>query len=159
MSLNGLFPDGDTLIPRFREAGDVTLDLFHRDGRVEDRWLGLHPREFELLWRLAEQPGERLTRRQLLADVWRITFDPETNSVAVHVARVRAKLEPFGLARMLATHPDGGYFLSMRRRARATSGWHGRSAYRLDLAAGIGKARASRHSFSEGTPDPCQPPV
>jgi two-component system OmpR family response regulator len=29
----------------------------------------------------------------------------------VHVARVRAKLEPFGLARMLATHPDGGYFL------------------------------------------------
>jgi DNA-binding response OmpR family regulator len=52
-----------------------------------------------------------MTRRQLLADVWRITFDPETNSVAVHVARVRAKLEPFGLARMLATHPEGGYFL------------------------------------------------
>lgn len=109
--VNGLFPASDTLIPRFRDAGDVTLDLFHRDGRVEDRWLGLHPREFELLWRLAEQPGERLTRQQLLADVWRITFEPETNSVAVHVARVRAKLQPFGLARMLATHPDGGYFL------------------------------------------------
>lgn len=105
------FPDSDTLIPRFREAGDVTLDLFHRDGRVEDRWLGLHPREFELLWRLAEQPGERMTRQQLLADVWRIHFEPETNSVAVHVARVRAKLESFGLAKMLVTHPEGGYFL------------------------------------------------
>ena len=58
----------------------------------------------------ANSRGERLTRRQLLADVWRITFEPETNSLAVHVARVRAKLEPFGLARMLATHPDGGYF-------------------------------------------------
>ena len=103
------FPDGDTLIPRFREAGYVTLDLFHRDGRVEDRWLGLHPREFELLWRLAEEPGKRLTRQQLLADVWRIHFEPETNSVAVHVARVRAKLELFGLAGILATHPDGGY--------------------------------------------------
>ena len=108
---NGLFPDSDTLIPRLREAGDVTLDLFHRDGHVDDRWLGLHPREFELLWRLAEQPGERLTRRELLKDVWRFTFEPETNSVAVHVARARAKLEPFGLARILATHPDGGYFL------------------------------------------------
>ena len=43
--------------------------------------------------------------------MWRITFEPETNSVAVDVARVRAKLEPFGLARILATHPDGGYFL------------------------------------------------
>lgn len=99
------------MIPRFREAGDVTLDLLHRDGRVVDRWLGLHPREFELLWRLSEQPGTRLTRKQLLADVWRIDFEPETNSVAVHVARVRAKLEPFGLAPILVTHPDGGYFL------------------------------------------------
>ncbi|MEO1488066.1 MAG: winged helix-turn-helix domain-containing protein [Pseudomonadota bacterium] len=106
-----IFPDSDTLIPRFREAGDVTLDLLHRDGRVEDQWLSLHPREFELLWRLAEEPGQRMSKRRLLADVWRITFEPETNSVAVHVARVRAKLEPFGLARILATHPDGGYYL------------------------------------------------
>lgn len=108
---SGQFPDSDTLTPRFREAGDVTLDLFHRDGRVEDCWLALHPREFALLWQLAEQPGERLTQRQLLADVWRINFDPETNNLAVLVAQVRAKLEPFGLAQMLATHPDGGYFL------------------------------------------------
>ncbi|WP_233997279.1 winged helix-turn-helix domain-containing protein [Porphyrobacter sp. HT-58-2] len=107
------FPANDTLIPRFREAGDITLDLFHRDGRVDDCWLGLHPREFALMWRLAEQPGERMTRRELLAEVWRIHFEPETNSVAVHVARVRAKLEPFGLSRLIATHPDGGYFLDL----------------------------------------------
>jgi len=107
----GQFPGRDMLIPRFREAGDVTLDLFHRDGRIEDRWLGFHPREFALIWRLAEHPGERMTRRQLLAEVWRIHFEPETNSVAVHVARVRAKLEHFGLARLIATHPEGGYYL------------------------------------------------
>ncbi len=107
------FPERDVMIPRFREAGYVTLDLFHRDGRVDDRWLGLHPREFALLWRLAEQPGERMTRRQLLAEVWRIHFEPDTNSVAVHVARVRSKLEPFGLARLIGTHPEGGYFLDV----------------------------------------------
>lgn len=105
-------PDGDTTIPRFRVAGEVTLDLFHRDGRVDDRWLGFHPREFELLWRLAEQPGTRITRKELLRDVWRIEHEPETNSVAVHVARVRSKLEPFGLATILVTHPDGGYYLN-----------------------------------------------
>lgn len=109
----GWFPDSGAMLPRFREVGDVTLDLLHRDGRVIGSWLGLHPREFALLWRLAEQPGERITRRQLLAEVWRIHFEPETNSVAVHVARVRAKLEPFGLARLIGTHPDGGYFLNM----------------------------------------------
>lgn len=111
------FPDSEAMMPRFREAGDVTLDLFHRDGRVVDSWLGLHPREFALLWRLAQQPGERITRRQLLAEVWRIHFEPETNSVAVHVARVRAKLEPFGLARLIGTHPEGGYFLDAPRTA------------------------------------------
>lgn len=102
--------DGEAMMPRFREAGDVTLDLFHRDARVEDRWLGLHPREFALMWRLADCPGERMTRRALLADVWRIHIEPETNSLAVHVARLRAKLEPFGLARLIATHPEGGYY-------------------------------------------------
>lgn len=103
----------DELLPRFRIFGEVTLDLFHRDGRIADRWLGFYPREFALIWRLAERPGVRMTRRQLLAEVWRIHIEPETNSVAVHVARVRAKLEPFGFARMIATHPDGGYFLNL----------------------------------------------
>jgi two-component system, OmpR family, response regulator len=114
----GQFPDNAVMIPRFREAGDVTLDLFHRDGRVDDRWLALHPREFALLWRLAEEPGQPISRQQLLAEVWRIHFEPETNSLAVHVARVRAKLEPFGLARLIGTHPDGGYFLDAPPSAR-----------------------------------------
>lgn len=113
ISPTGQFPGSDVMIPRFREAGDLTLDLFHRDGRIDDRWLGLHPREFALIWRLAQQPGERMTRRQLLAEVWRINHEPETNSVAVHVARVRAKLEPFGLSRLIATHSEGGYFLAL----------------------------------------------
>lgn len=103
--------DQEEVLPRFREMGDVTLDLLHRDGRVDDKWLGLHPREFELLWRLAQTPGERLTRRQLLSEVWRIEYEPHTNSVAVHVARVRSKLGNFGLAGLVVTHPQGGYFI------------------------------------------------
>jgi len=104
-------PLGEDMIPRFIEAGDVTLDLLHRDGRVEDSWLRLHPREFELLWRLAQTPGERLSRKQLLAEVWRLEQEPGTNSLAVHVARVRSKLASFGMDHMLVTHPDGGYLL------------------------------------------------
>lgn len=109
---NRFFPDSGTLIPRFRQAGEVTLDLFHRDGRVDDNWLAFHPREFEVLWRLAEEAGRRVTKRRLLIDVWRIDHEPETNSVAVHVARIRSKLEPLGLAGILATHPDGGYYIN-----------------------------------------------
>lgn len=106
-----LWLQGDTMIPRFREAGDLTLDLVHRDGRVDDRWLRLHPREFEVLWRLAECVGKRVTRKQLLEDVWRIFHEPHTNSVAVHIARIRSKLDMLGIASILLTHPDGGYYL------------------------------------------------
>lgn len=110
---NRFSPDSGMMIPRFRYAGEVTLDLFHRDGRVDDRWLAFHPREFEVLWRLAEEAGQRVTKRQLLFDVWRIDYEPETNSVAVHIARIRNKLEPLGLAGIVATHPDGGYYVSV----------------------------------------------
>lgn len=123
------WPQAEEMIPRFIEAGDITLDLFHRDGRVEDRWLHLHPREFELLWRLAQSPGERLSRRQLLAEVWRIEQEPGTNSLAVHVARVRSKLDQFGLGRMLVTHREGGYFLDAPP---------GPSTFRFRSAAGAG---------------------
>jgi len=110
-NLQGL--SGEEMLPRFRELGDLTLDLFHRDGRIDDRWVGFHPREFEMLWRLSDRPGEVLSRRRLLAEVWRIHHEPETNSVAVHVSRIRAKLEPFGLAHILRTHAKGGYYLDL----------------------------------------------
>jgi DNA-binding response OmpR family regulator len=96
-------------LPRWRSAGPVTLDLFHRDGRLGRRWLGLHPREFGLLWRLADRPGERVTRAQLLHDVWRLDRDPETNSLEVHVSRLRAKLTRLGAAALIETVPEGGY--------------------------------------------------
>lgn len=99
---------------RFRDAGPVVLDLFHRDGRIGEQWLGLHPREFALVWRLADVPGERVTRRDLLTDVWRLKHDPETNSVEVHISRLRSKLSISGADWLIETDPDGGYRLATR---------------------------------------------
>lgn len=99
------------MLPREREAGPVTLDLFHRDGRVGQSWLALHPREFALIWRLAETPGFPVTRPELLRDVWRLRHEPETNSVQVHVSRLRSKLAAHGLGALVETDPTGGYFL------------------------------------------------
>jgi DNA-binding response OmpR family regulator len=99
------------MVPRRRTVGPLTLDLFHRDVLVGTRWAGLFPREFELLWRLSERCGARLTRRQLLKDVWRLEHDPETNRVEVHVSRLRAKLAFAGAGDMIGTDPAGGYFI------------------------------------------------
>lgn len=100
------------MLPRWRNVGPLTLDLFHRDAREGARWLALHPREFGLLWRLADNPGGRVTRRQLLEDVWRLRHEPETNSLEVHVSRLRSKLARAGCAHLIETVPEGGYRLA-----------------------------------------------
>lgn len=100
------------MLPRWRNVGPLVLDLFHRDARQSARWLNLHPREFGVLWRLADTPGEAVTRRQLLSDVWRLNHEPETNSVEVHVSRLRSKLALAGCAHLVATVPEGGYRLA-----------------------------------------------
>ena len=100
------------MLPRFLQAGDIRLDLFHRDGRVGGRWIGFHPREFEVVWRLAETPETIVSRMRLLKDVWRLGHDPETNRVEVNISRIRSKLHPFRLSWMVGTGDAGGYFLT-----------------------------------------------
>ena len=98
-------------LPRYRQHGAVRLDLLARDAFVADRAVGLHPREFALLWRLTEHPGETVGTPELLYDVWRLSFRPETNSLAVHLSRLRAKLRTAGVDGLVETVPGGNYRL------------------------------------------------
>lgn len=98
-------------LPRYRYHGALQIDLLLREGFVAGRALGLHPREFALLWRLADVPGEAVSPRELLCDVWRLAFRPETNSLAVHVSRLRAKLRLAGIDGVIDTLADGSYRL------------------------------------------------
>lgn len=99
------------MLPRSRQLGKLRLDLFARDGFVGTRPLGLHPREFALIWRLADTPGAVVAKKALVRDVWRMAYVPDTNSLAVHVFRLRSKLAIAGFADLVATAPSGGYFL------------------------------------------------
>ena len=126
-------------------AGPVTLDLFHRDGRVDNRWLGLHPREFALFWRLVEAEGERVSRHALLADVWRLEHDPESNRLEVHVSRLRSKLAVFRLSWLVATDPRGGYRLhSGKLRSAFAFGMTSPTAYERALVLPGGEAHRGR---------------
>ena len=58
--------------------------------------------------------AERVTRARLLHDVWRLDFEPGTNSLEVHVSRLRAKLAAAGIVGLVETDPRGGYRLAGR---------------------------------------------
>lgn len=119
----------DEWLPRLRSLGDLRLDLLAREAYGRGKPLNLNPREFALLWRLADTPGQTVSKQDLIADVWRMGFVPETNSIAVHMSRLRRKLSFVGYERMIETIPEGGYRLKseaeVARHAVAAGGANG----------------------------------
>lgn len=109
-------------LPRLRSVGPVELDLALREAFVGEQPLRLNPREFALLWHLAERPGHAYYRTELMQQVWRLSHVPETNSLAVHVHRLRAKLALAGCSGLVQTDPGGGYYLSLETRRTPSPG-------------------------------------
>lgn len=100
-------------LPRHRRLGDLQLDLLAREAYRQHKPLNLNPREFALLWRLADSPNEPVTKQSLIHDVWRMGFVPETNSIAVHMSRLRRKLSFVGLGGIIVTSTGGSYSLQI----------------------------------------------
>ena len=73
--------------------GEAELDPVTRTANRGGSPVHLTPTEFDLLARLAERPGDVLSREQLLADVWGWRdAGSTTRTVDTHVAAVRRKL-------------------------------------------------------------------
>jgi DNA-binding response OmpR family regulator len=53
----------------------------------------LTPREFDLLYLMASQPGRVFSRVELLDELWDFAFDGDSSTVTVHMRRLREKLE------------------------------------------------------------------
>lgn len=92
-------------------VGDLTIDRLAQHVTRGARELDLLPREYRLLLYLAERAGHAVPRAELLRAVWRLGFDPGTNVVAVHVSRLRAKLDRGYATPMLLTEAGYGYRL------------------------------------------------
>ena len=72
----------------------LRIDPRTREVHVDGRPVTLTPKEFDLLYALAQSPRQVFSRRQLLGQVWDSApeyQDPAT--VTVHVGRLRQKLE------------------------------------------------------------------
>jgi DNA-binding response OmpR family regulator len=73
-------------------VGALTLDAASREARLDGVWLELSPKEFDLLRFLAERVGEVVSKRELLAEVWRQPYGGSEKTVDVHLSWLRKKL-------------------------------------------------------------------
>lgn len=74
--------------------GDLSLDLRTRRARVGGRTVDLSAREFALAETFMRNPGQVLSREQLLSHVWGYDFEPGSNVVDVYVRYLRRKFGP-----------------------------------------------------------------
>lgn len=80
------------LIPTTLHAGGIRLELNSRRAHWGDTSALLSQREFDLLVCLMSSPGHIFSRQEILKQVWRIGFDPQSNVVDVYVRRIKQKL-------------------------------------------------------------------
>lgn len=73
-------------------VGDLSVDARVREATLEGRVLGLSRKEFDLLHYLAAHAGTVVSKREILAEVWRLPFGGTDRTVDVHLSWLRRKL-------------------------------------------------------------------
>lgn len=71
------------------------LELYYEQRKVlfKGKELVLTPKEFDLLWFLASNPGYVFSREQILEKVWGYDFFGDGRTVDAHIKRLRRKLD------------------------------------------------------------------
>jgi two-component system KDP operon response regulator KdpE len=91
-------------------ADGLELDLMAHEVRRDGAPVHLTPIEFELLRTLMRNRRRLMTHRALLTEVWGRAYASDTQTLRVHVANLRRKIEPDpGAPRYITTDPGVGY--------------------------------------------------
>lgn len=90
---------------------DLKMDLPAHKVTRGGREIELQPKEFQLLRCLMEHEGQVVSRTLLFEEVWDYHFDPKTNVIDVHIAKLRKKIEASGEAQLIHTVRGAGYVI------------------------------------------------
>lgn len=73
-------------------VGGVMIDVAAREATLDGVALHLSPKEFDLLRVLVERVGQVVSKRELMAEVWREPFSGSDRTIDVHLSWLRTKL-------------------------------------------------------------------
>ena len=88
---------------------NLVMDLVAHKVHRDDKEISLQPKEFQLLRFLLEHKEQVISRTLLFESVWDYHFDPKTNVIDVHVAKLRKKLEENDQTQLIHTVRGAGY--------------------------------------------------
>lgn len=69
------------------------------------------PREFQILVRLCQTPGELVSKAELIEEIWGTTLEVNTNTIEVYINFLRNKLDKPFHKQSIKTKVGYGYYL------------------------------------------------
>jgi DNA-binding response OmpR family regulator len=94
-------------------VGNLTLNRLTRRLTCDSEAVVLTAMELKLLEHLMLRAGETITRSELHDKVWDMHFDPSSNVIDAHVARLRKKLQKAGATAVVQTRRGIGFVLEI----------------------------------------------
>lgn len=93
---------------------DITLNDSTKKVFRDNNEIVLTPREFQILLKLIQRPGEIVSKADLVKQIWGTSFDANTNTIEVYINFLRNKLDkPFNKSN-IRTKVGFGYYLDAK---------------------------------------------
>jgi len=102
---------GSSRVGEQANVGNLTLNRLTRRVTCKGEDVSLTSMELKLLEHLMLRTGETVTRSELHDKVWDMHFDPSSNVIDAHVARLRKKLQKSGASAAITTRRGIGFVL------------------------------------------------
>ncbi len=102
-------------------AGNLTLNRLTRRVTCGSVDVSLTSMELKLLEHLMLHTGNTVSRSELHYRVWDMHFDPSSNVIDAHVARLRKKLDKAGASAIISTRRGIGFVLEPPRHSGVTT--------------------------------------
>ena len=96
-------------------SGNVTIKRDTMQMFVNDRFIQLKLKEYELLRLLVANIGHILTRELLIEKIWGYAYDKSDRTLDVHIARLRDHLETLAAQAEIKTVRGVGYGIEVKR--------------------------------------------
>ncbi|MFC5649701.1 response regulator transcription factor [Paenibacillus solisilvae] len=111
--MRAVFRRLETVVPGHANLSyrDITMDVERMTVFRAEQAIHLTKKEFDILRLFLLNPGQVVTRDQLLDEIWGTEAKVENNTVDVYIGYVRKKLSPYGEQGYIQTVRSAGYIL------------------------------------------------
>ncbi len=110
LSGGGVSGDGPQARKNILFVDDVQIHTGKKKVERQGQEVALTPREYQILLKLCETPGELVSKNELIREIWGTSLDVNTNTIEVYINFLRNKLDkPFN-KNSIKTKVGYGYY-------------------------------------------------